>query len=61
MSQVKLSDNFFSEQIEGLMLEALNKNTNLNQNYNRELHTQKDDLKNKNRDENNGETHKHVF
>lgn len=29
MSQVKLSDNFFSEQIEGLMLEALNKNTNL--------------------------------
>ena len=29
MSQVKLSDNFFSEQIEGLMLEALNNNTNL--------------------------------
>jgi Ran GTPase-activating protein (RanGAP) involved in mRNA processing and transport len=29
VSQVKLSDNFFSEQIEGLMLEALNKNTNL--------------------------------
>jgi hypothetical protein len=26
---VKLSDNFFSEQIEAIMLEALNKNTNL--------------------------------
>jgi Ran GTPase-activating protein (RanGAP) involved in mRNA processing and transport len=29
INQVKLSDNFFSEQIEAIMLEALNKNTNL--------------------------------
>lgn len=29
MSQVKLADNFFSEQIETLLLESLNKNTNL--------------------------------
>jgi hypothetical protein len=29
ISSVKLTDNFFSEQIESIMLEALNKNTTL--------------------------------